>query len=232
MTKRIALLSLALLLAACQNNGALKAPAADTGPRDKNAPLTETATPNKPATKEAADVENEDLESLKAELNALNSDLSKMRNDLAVNEATNAPPPEDIAVPRSLATNGIVDIPDSKIELQQAYQAQITGARVGQHPDKTRLVMDMDGSINRNPDVSLSSNTLKIKFFGTDWPGSAAQIPSLEAQLGVIKVVKEKDDTLVTITLKKPATLKSDTVLPAAAPGGPERLVVDLAPAS
>lgn len=233
MTKRFVFLSLTLLLAACQTGGALKEPQETAGPRDKAAPLTETATPNKPATKAAADVENEDLEALKAELNALNSDLSRIRNDLAVSDATTAPPPPELAVPRSLPTNGVVDIPDSKIELDQASQAQVTGLRVGQHPDKTRLVFDIDGGLDQSPDVSLiQDKSLKIKIFSADWPGSAAQFSSLEGQIGLFKVVKEKDDTIVTITLNTPAELKSHTMLPPAAPGGPQRLVIDLAPAS
>ncbi len=226
------LLGAIVTLAACQ--GGEKPVAEESGPRDKNAPLTETATPNKPASKEAADVETEDLESLKKELNALNSDLSKMRQDLVTSDPTAkmVVPDTSISTPRALVTNGIVDIPDSKIELAQAETAHINGVRVGAHPDKTRLVFDIDGADSRNPDVSVNGNVLKIHVFNAEWPDAETQYSSLEGSFGVFDVARDKDDTVITVALKNPASLKSHSVLPPATPGGPRRLVIDLAPAS
>lgn len=241
MAKRFVFLCTILLLAGCQKPGPLQEPIADAGPRDKAAPLTETATPNKPATRAAADVENEDLESLKAELNALNSDLSRIRSNLGTPDAA-ASPPVELAVPRTTATQSLADIPDNKagtattevkVGKIEAVDAHVVGLRIGTHPDKKRLVIDLDGSVGRDPKVTLSDGKiLKIQLFNTDWPKDGPEFSSLEGQLGVFKVTTDKADTFVTITLSRPAELKSHTVLPPMGPGGPQRLVIDLVPTS
>lgn len=203
----------------------------------KSAPLTETRTPNKPATTGAADVETQDLDSLRAELEALNKDLATIRTDLSVSEpqrqATQSVMPDtQISTPRALATDGIVKIPDSLAETAAGDTGVVKAFRVGKHPDKTRLVVEIDGSHAGKPVASLSGKTLVIQLNSTMWPRAEEELASHDGTLGVSKVSKTMDNTTVTIILNEPAKLQSQMLLPPSEAGGARRFVVDLAPAN
>lgn len=203
----------------------------------KSAPITETATPNKPATPEAADVETQDLDSLRAELDALNKDLATIRTDLSTTEpqrsaTASVMPDTQISTPRALPTDGVIGIPDSKPELAAKSTAQgtVRGIRVGAHPDKTRLVVEIEGSPSSKPVANVSGKTLVLQMDNTQWPNAEQELASLEGSLGVSKVTRSMDNTTVTIILNDASTLQNQMVLPPAETGGARRFVVDLAP--
>lgn len=235
-----------LALAACQNGATetsgkgktmaeKEQEAAALPSEEKSAALTETETPNKPATDKDGDVETEDLAALKAQLNALSGDLSRMRSGLAddtMATENSTIPDTQISTPRALVTDGIISIPDSKQEEAMMRGATIRGVRVGAHPDKTRLVFELSENPSRAPEVSLVANTLKIKLFDTKWPGGDTDLASQTKTLGVSSVTEELDNTMVSITLSHSAKLLADMVLPPADVGGPYRFVVDLGPES
>lgn len=234
-----------LALAACQNGETGNAPtgtgktmaekeqvASADGQDGKSVALTETETPNKPAS-DKHDVETEDLASLKQQLNALSSDISRMRSGLSDEslEAKNSTMPDtQISTPRALVTDRIVDIPDSKQELAEASATMVRSVRVGAHPDKTRLVIELSENPSQKPDVQLSGNALKIKIFDAKWPGGDAVLASQTKSLGVSSVTEETDSVMISITLDHAAKLLSNMVLPPVDVGGPYRLVVDLGP--
>lgn len=233
-----------LALAACQNASDKDAPTGDgktlaekeaassTTPSDsKTAPLTETAIPNKPANPAAADVESQDLAALKAQLNALSGDISRMRGDLASpeTEATNTVVPDtQTSTPRALVTDGIVKIPDSREELAAKDQVTVKAVRVGAHTDKTRLVFELSQDPIRKPEVELSGKVLKIKIFDAKWANGDSVLASQTGSLGVSSVTEELSNVVITITLNHADTLKDQMVLPPAEVGGAYRLVVDL----
>lgn len=232
----------ALTLAACEKGETKgeslvdkEAALSTTASGEKSAPLTETATPNKPATQAAADVETDDLESLKAQLNSLSGDITRLKTDLTgaepVMAATKEMPDSQISTPRALVTDGVLKIPDSKEELADLRKTTVTGARVGEQTDRTRLVLELSNSPQSKPEVALSGKTLKIQMDDTSWPEGGAQTSGFSEQLGVFNVTEEKNDTIVTVTLNQNMSLKSQMVLPPAAVGGPYRFVVDLTPA-
>ncbi len=202
---------------------------------EKSAPLTETDTPNKPATQAAADVETDDLETLKAQLNSLSGDITRLKTGLSdsapVMEATKDVPDTQISTPRALVTDGVLKIPDSKQELAELRKSTVTAARVGEQTDYTRLVIELDRKPEQKPEVVITGKTLTIQMLDTKWPGSGAQTSGFSEQLGVFNVTEQKDDTTVTVALNTKMSLKSQMVLPPAAPGGSYRFVVDLVPA-
>lgn len=235
----------ALALTACQNgegkegNSLVDKEAAISSREigEKSAPLTETEIPNRPATKEAADVETEDLETLKAQLNSLSGDITRLKTGLnpaddPVRAATiQTVPDTQISTPRALVTDGTISIPDSKSELADIRKTMVSAVRVGVHEDKTRLVLESDRPFASKPTVMVTGKTLTIQMVETKWPQGSAQTSGLSDQIGVFNVTEDKDDTAVTVALNAPMTLKSQMVLPPATPGGPHRLVIDLVPA-
>lgn len=225
------------LLAACKTPASDPVDTAPAAERlSKSAPLTETATPNKPATPQAADVETQDLDSLRAELNSLNSDLSKIKTDLSGSEpqrlaTQDVVPDTQISTPRALASDGVLSIPDSKQELAEKDIGTVRAVRVGTHEGgKKRLVIEISGSGGK-PKAVLTEKTLVIQLPRTEMMAAEQQLSSLNDQLGVSKASKEKDDTIVTIQLHDNATIAAQMMLPAAQPGQGQRFVVDLAPA-
>ncbi len=200
----------------------------------KAAPLTETKTPNKPATPGAADVETEDLASLRAELDSLNGDLAKMRTDLGTGEAqrtaTQVMPDTQISTPRALATDGVISIPDSKQELVAGDMGTVKTIRVGDHPDKKRVVVEIEGKPSSKPLASLSGKTLILQMNSTQWPNAEQDLASLEGSVGVSKVTRNLDNITVTIILNDAMTIQNQMVLPPAETGGARRFVVDLVP--
>lgn len=227
------------MLSACQNADNLTAPEANKATKTivaKDIPssnIETLATKQDPITKtslDGADVQSDDLDTLRAELEALNKDLATIRQDLVQTNATTVVPDISISTPRSMPTDKIVAIPDSLEEEAMLDIATVNGVRVGSHPDKIRLVFDIANHNAAKPEIKLSGKLLQFQLLKTKWPESSQQFSSLESQVGIFKTDQERDDLSVTILLNKDMRLKSTDLLPPNETGAPRRLVIDLAP--
>ncbi len=233
MITRFAFLSL-LLITACQGANNLTAPSepvvlgADNETPSEN--TLDTTRENISKSNLGSDVETEDLDTLRAELEALNKDLVEIRQDLRQADATNVMPDTSISTPRALPTDKIVAIPDSLEEKMALDTAVIEKIRVGVHPDKTRLVFEIKNHNLNKPEIKLAGKLLSFQLDNAVWPDAVQQFSSLESQVGIFKVDRERDDLNVTILLNKDMRIKSTDMLPPTQTGGARRLVIDLAP--
>ena len=103
----------------------------------------------------------------------------------------------------------------------------VSGVRLGEHGDSTRLVLDMNGSADAQVSVHTNPNRLEIALPGTGWrEGISAR------KLGLVSGVtmtEDKDGAKLVIELAKPARVKASTLLKPADKHD-YRFVFDLAP--
>lgn len=107
-----------------------------------------------------------------------------------------------------------------------SFAANIQKIRLGEHPDKTRLVIELSHKLSYNAFILPSPNRLVIDFKGNNL--SCAPVGKVDGRL--LKFSRKSSDaqTLrLVFDLKKNATIKSKFFLPATG-GKPNRLVVDL----
>ncbi len=107
---------------------------------------------------------------------------------------------------------------------------EVTGVRLGEHTETTRLVLDLNGAVQFSTSTLSGPNRVVLELPGVTWdPKTVSSARGLVAKVGY--------DTLkggsgrVVIELKKPATIKSTSLLKPQ-DGKSYRLVVDLAPIS
>ena len=109
--------------------------------------------------------------------------------------------------------------------------AAITDVRIGQHPDKTRIVLDASANANFEYQMDEQKNVLVVKLHGVRWAAAEKRVFSSHPLL-LAYLAKPLDDggTLLAIKMKQPAKLLFKSILPPAA-GKSFRIVFDVAPA-
>lgn len=107
--------------------------------------------------------------------------------------------------------------------------AEVIGARIGRHPDVTRLVLDLDG---RAPYAIRYLDGYRIEVtLGSDDRVSAASLARVTGA-GLISAIKSGDHGLI-ITLKGPAKVaRAFALTPETRADAPYRIVLDLAAVS
>tara|TARA_R110002124_G_scaffold149220_1_gene314983 strand:+ start:122731 stop:124110 length:1380 start_codon:yes stop_codon:yes gene_type:complete len=116
------------------------------------------------------------------------------------------------------------------VSVQGAYAANIEGVRVGEHPDKTRLVIELSSNLNANAFILHNPERLVVDFKGRNL--SCAPIKISNNDLVEFSRQSSDEQTLrLVFNLKKPSALKAKFSLPATG-NQPNRLVVDLTPAA
>ena len=109
--------------------------------------------------------------------------------------------------------------------------ANVTAVRIGNHPDKTRLVLDVSGSAQFDYKMDQKKNVLIITLKGTGWDTEAKRVFSSHNLLMAYLAKPIKGGgTMLAIKMKKPATLLFKTTYPPSSGKG-YRIVLDVAPA-
>ncbi len=104
----------------------------------------------------------------------------------------------------------------------------IVRMRIGEHSDKTRIVLDSSASSKFSYDVDNGEKILLIEVPGTKWETNTQGTFSKTPLLQGYKVQEAGDVSRLVFSLKKPVkVLKTMTLKPNA--GKPHRLVIDLA---
>lgn len=107
-----------------------------------------------------------------------------------------------------------------------SFAAHIQKIRVGDHPDKTRLVIEMSQKLDYNAFILPSPERLVIDFKGRNL--SCAPLSSVEnSRLKFSRKSSDAQTLRLVFDLKKSSAIKSKFFLPATY-GKPNRLVVDL----
>lgn len=143
-------------------------------------------------------------------------------------------PPEDAASPISLTEPPKAQAP-SAAPLPAAAQptaqpqaalpitGEIQGVRIGDHADKTRLVLDLTSKTPLKAALSEDGMHVIIDLPQTKWVGH----PSWDALRGTLISGYRYADSKLTVDLMYAATIKQQDTLPSAAGGG-SRFMVDL----
>lgn len=106
---------------------------------------------------------------------------------------------------------------------------QATNLRVGQHNDRTRLVIDLNGPVNYNVDLDNVEKLLVIELNGASWRGAATQsfnTPPLQSMN--TQSLDNNSGTRVIIVLRKDSAVLSQSLLKPGDGNPHHRLVIDL----
>lgn len=105
----------------------------------------------------------------------------------------------------------------------------VTNIRFGEHPDKTRMVLDTSDKVAFSYNVDNRNRSLTIQLPGTAWQGAKAMDISNSPLVDSYSVMPgQNGGTTLVMQLKQPVQVKWAQSLP---PGGPQgnRVVFDLA---
>ncbi len=102
-----------------------------------------------------------------------------------------------------------------------SWAADLTEVRVGRHPDKTRVVLEVDGPFQHRVREGRREIVVEVS---ADSP--IRTIPAKGDQLRTVQVAPSADGAEVRLVLRNDVSLKSFTLK------GPDRLVLDLFPAT
>jgi len=105
-----------------------------------------------------------------------------------------------------------------------------TGLRFGEHPDKTRLVIDVAEEVAFSYNVDNAARTLQLNLARAGWQGlPEADIQGSPNVASYIAAPDGAGGTEMAVTLKQPARIVWAQYLPPSGDNGP-RIVVDIAP--
>lgn len=111
---------------------------------------------------------------------------------------------------------------------QEAFESQLKGIRIGNHPDKVRIVLDIKGLIAKT--VTLADNALSVELQATDLDPALKTEQSLQknALLDSYAVMQEGAVAKLTFTLRQSTQIMGQEALEPKSPAELSRLVFDL----
>jgi N-acetylmuramoyl-L-alanine amidase len=113
----------------------------------------------------------------------------------------------------------------------QAEQGTLLGVRLGVHPDKTRIVLDVSARPEYRLSLLSNPNRLVIILPGIPWADVSARLPAPNGVVQGFAGEPAGTGTQLIVRLATPAEIKAaDTLL--ASDSAPARLFVDLVPAA
>lgn len=139
----------------------------------------------------------------------------------------NAPPP-DIPKPPAASATAATSMPQQSGTVA-AKGIAASGIRLGEDGGKTRLVIDLSGSVTHRTDLDNDEKILVIEIPDAGWTAPASKVLSSSVvQSYTTQPLENGKGTRLIITLKKPATILLDKQLPPEATNKNYRLVIDL----
>lgn len=106
----------------------------------------------------------------------------------------------------------------------------ILNVRIGEHPGKTRIVLDLDETSPFTYDLDQRENVLIVELPKAGWKTTSEKIFQTHGLLKSYHTQRaEKGGTILTVRLKKSSRIVMGTALGPASPGGPHRIVFDIA---
>ena len=109
----------------------------------------------------------------------------------------------------------------------QNGKASVYGIRVGEHPGKTRIVLDVNAKTSFKPDVDNSEKIMIVELPDASWGTTTAKSFGRSPFITSYKVEKSGNGSLLIFQLKKGAKISYKDALPSHSGSG-RRLVIDL----
>lgn len=140
---------------------------------------------------------------------------------------TNAPPQE---IPKpSAASTTVATTPLQQPKTAEAGGIVGSGIRLGEDGGKTRLVIDLSGSVTHRTDLDNDEKILMIEIPNAGWTAPVSKaLSSSVVQSYTTQPLENGKGTRLIVTLKKPANILLDKELPPEATNKNYRLVIDL----
>lgn len=166
---------------------------------------------------------------------ALPALIAKVTNSKPASAVVSAPAPaakpvKVAAIPAAKPTPKKVVKGKSKTRTTSSG-ASVTAVRIGNHPDKTRLVLDVSGSAAFDYKMDNKKNVLVVTLKGAKWSTEVKRVFSDHPLLlAYLAKPRSNGDTFLAIKMKKPAQLLFKATYPPTAGKG-YRIVFDVAPA-
>ncbi len=111
-----------------------------------------------------------------------------------------------------------------------AMNANVTAVRVGEHPGKSRIVLDLTGDVPFKYEIDNNERVLLVALPGTGWetlPGKAIKNPIISGYTAQMN--QAGDGSVLVIELAAPSKVVSATKMGASGDAG-NRIVLDIAP--
>ena len=105
----------------------------------------------------------------------------------------------------------------------------IFDARSGEHPGKTRLVLDTNAKTSYNIDIDNNENIMVVDLPNTNWTAATSKKFPKSSIISSYNVEKSDSGSLLVIQLKKSARLSYNKALPSNSGAG-QRIVLDVSP--
>ena len=180
-----------------------------------------------------------DIQNLIGELKRLNSDVNATLPTMAQQKTSRSAPIPQVAAQKHTSNNTHVTpraAPKSysakksfvkKSAPPTGGQPVVYDIRVGEHPEKTRIVMDVNSKTNFSTDVDNSENILVIDLPNTKWSAKTAQNFAKSPFISSFNVENTGSGSLAIFQLKKNARVgyKGDLK---GFDGSSRRLVIDI----
>jgi hypothetical protein len=147
----------------------------------------------------------------------------------ALPEPISPPPPKPVLQPLPMAAAPQDIVPAAGEARYGAASSDVTAVRIGQHPDKTRLVFDLSGPGKFSYGIDPTGKILSVRLPQSGWnaapqnPGPGGLVKSLRA------APAPGGGVAVNIELSRPGRLAYSGALPPNAVHG-DRIVFDVAP--
>ncbi len=133
------------------------------------------------------------------------------------------------ALPQALVPSAATATPVGPVSLQ-APSAVVRQVRVGEHPDKTRIVLDASDNVAFSYDLDNDSHSLIIKMPAAGWTAPVQAGVANSPLIQSWKAVPDgKGGAIMTISLRRAVKVLSAETLSAAENDNQPRIVVDLA---
>jgi len=174
------------------------------------------------------------LMAIEADIQDLIGELRKLSTEPSRSFGSNntGKPPEIIRTkqaPVKKATSSKKTYQTKSAPPVQNGMATVYDLRTGQHPGKTRLVMDTNTKTNFSVDIDNSENIMVIDMPNTNWTASMSGTVAKSSVIQSYNVEKNGDGVLFIAQLKRNARIAYKDDLPSNSGSG-RRIVIDVAP--
>jgi hypothetical protein len=197
-------------------------------PKDINGPHQYTTMPTAEEINKDTNVRIVRLES---EVAGLRDDFRKMvpaHKPEAPTIIASLPPEPAVAPPEAIAPEAIA--PAAIAPAAGAATSSVRGVRVGEHPDKVRIVLDISGPAKFSYDIDNTEKLLIIDLPQSTWPtGATGSFDGNALVSGYTAKPSASGGVTLAVELKKPAKLTMSSALEPNESYG-HRIVFDVAP--
>lgn len=167
------------------------------------------------------------LMAIEADIQNLIGELKKMTEDTAM-AATPAPMVERTPPPQAAAKKSPAQkMATKKAPPVQNGKASVYDVRIGEHPGKTRIVLDVNAKARFSTDIDNSERIMIVELPDASWGTSSSKNFSRSPHLASYKTESAGNGTMLIFQLRKAAKITYKDDLPSNSGSG-RRIVIDL----